>query len=84
MIGEKGDSVERGPVTIEEIPGTSFTCSFCGRSAWAGFIDDKPSVAHELPTCPQFDTLEPDEFVSACAQVKLTQESSTAHPKAPN
>jgi hypothetical protein len=43
------------------------TCAFCGgtfRAAetWKG-IGEAPGVAHSMPTCAEFDTLGPDEYL---------------------
>lgn len=41
-------------------------CPFCQRKFSAGHDDDgNPGLIHTLPTCKQFDELEPDEYLRA-------------------
>ena len=62
---------EGGPVVIEESPGQSFPCSFCGLGVWAGLLDGVPCVVHERPECETYTQLGPADFFGACIQRRL-------------
>ena len=69
-------------MVIQELPGLSFPCAFCGRAAGSGSVYDDPFVTHEQPACGTFLQLDPEEFVCACAAHMLMQHALGAPPKA--
>jgi len=47
-----------------------FSCPFCNQIVSAGVhANDKSFLAHGIPMCKEFDTMEPDEFLQRCNEL---------------
>lgn len=55
-------------VQHEMRPEVRFACPFCGKFVDANTNPARGAVGlvHELPMCPQFQALEPEDFMKAC------------------